>query len=244
MATPILTLTGIDEKTEPSWINAMARTFKKPSMAPALEFAILRSPKIDASPRYPGRDAIKRITSYVYPENLAFHLCGRYARMVHSMEWSELCDVVDFSLVNRVQVNSTECDEKAMITLQRFSMHIGKPVIMQWRDSVFPFVPGVNLLQDRSGGRGIVETAWFRPSALCAKARAPIGFAGGLSPENAGAALEWMIPNTARNPFWIDCESSLRTNDWFDQNKAYDMAMAVHKAAPGLMTFTPDKAKP
>ena len=60
-----------------------------------------------------------------------------------------------------------------------------------------------------SGGRGIVETEWARPDALCTKARAPIGFAGGLSPENVGDALKWMVGNTARNPFCPVCVAKL-----------------------------------
>ena len=172
---PLLTMTGVDAKTDPKWMERMLRQFILTTGFSALEFAILRSPKVDQSPRYPGRDAIKKLTSVGHSGDFAFHLCGRYARMIYTLEWAELCDIIDFRTVGRVQVNSAEADEKAMITLLRFSAHIGKPVIMQWRGNTFPAVPGLHLLQDRSGGQGIAETAWSKPDATCIKG----GEAGG-----------------------------------------------------------------
>lgn len=232
MSLPILTMTGIDAKTDPAWIKSMLRKYVKTDGYSALEFAILRSPKVDQSPRYPGRDVINRLTSAAYPGDFAFHLCGRYARMVHSLEWTELCDIIDFSKVGRVQVNSSESDDKAILTLWRFSVHIGKPVIMQWRGYEFPAVPGLHLLQDNSGGQGVVETVWSAPSKASVKAKNVIGFAGGLCPDNVGDALAKIVPASKKSRFWIDCESSLRTDDWFDQSKAEAMADAVKTALP------------
>lgn len=235
MTLPILTMTGIDAKTDPKWINAMLRRFVLTTGYSALEFAILRSPKVDQSPRYPVRDVVKRLTGSANSGDFAFHLCGRYARMVHSLEWAELCDIIDFSAVGRVQVNSAEADEKAILTLWRFGQHINKPVIMQWRADEFPLVPStVHLLQDRSGGNGISETQWAIPDCSTQRGRtfAPIGYAGGLGPDNVGDALKSIRPSSRGRRFWIDCESSLRTDNWFDQEKAEAMAFAVKAALP------------
>jgi phosphoribosylanthranilate isomerase len=235
MTLPILTMTGIDGKTDHNWIKSMLRKHVLTTGYSGLEFAILRSPKVDQSPRYPTRDVIKRLISEAHPGDFAFHLCGRYARMVHSQEWAELCDIIDFSAVGRVQVNSTEADEKAILNLWRFSVHINKPVIMQWRADEFPLVPSsVHLLQDRSGGNGISETRWAIPDRSAQKGRniAPIGYAGGLGPESVADALTKIKPASRGRRFWIDCESSLRTDDWFDQSKAEAMAAAVHAALP------------
>lgn len=235
MSLPILTMTGIDAKTDPKWIKSMLRKYILNSGYSGLEFAILRSPKVDQSPRYPTRDVVKRLVSEAKPGDFAFHLCGRYARMVHSLEWAELCDIIDFSMVGRVQVNSTEADEKAILTLWRFSQHINKPVIMQWRADEFPLVPhSVHLLQDRSGGTGLAETRWAVPdqSTLRGRTYAPIGYAGGLGPANVADALTRIRPLSRGRRFWIDCESSLRTDDWFDQSKAEAMAEAVYAAMP------------
>lgn len=235
MSLPILTMTGVDAKTDPKWIKSMLRKYILNSGYSGLEFAILRSPKVDQSPRYPTRDVIKRLVSEAKPGDFAFHLCGRYARMVHSLEWAELCDIIDFSMVGRVQVNSTEADEKAILTLWRFSQHINKPVIMQWRADEFPLVPHtVHLLQDRSGGTGLAETRWAVPDQSTHRGQtyAPIGYAGGLGPANVADALAKINPLSRGRRFWIDCESSLRADDWFDQSKAEAMAAAVHAALP------------
>lgn len=231
----ILTLTGIDAKTDPKWVRTAIKSLIRTTGYSGLEFGILRSPKVDQSPRYPGRDTIKRLLSAGYPGDFSFHLCGRYARMVHSLEWAELCDIIDFTTVGRVQVNSAECDEKAMMTLMRFSIHIGLPVIMQWRDAVFPCVPAqIHLLQDRSGGRGIAETDWTVPDHMCIKAKRTVGYAGGLGPDNVAAAMPAICRASCGAQFWVDCESSLRTDDWFDTAKADAMIDAVRGALPKL----------
>lgn len=216
-----LTLTGLDARTDVGGIKKLISDFEN------IEFGILRSPKVGMSPRYPVASAIRGITSYVYPQNLAFHLCGRYARMVHSLEWGELCDIIDFDLVGRVQVNSTECDDKALITLQRFSAHIDKPVVMQWRGDRFPAVPVLQVLQDRSGGQGIEEETWIGPDPLCRRFSSFIGYAGGLNPSNIAAALPNIKKAAGGLPFWIDCESGIRTDDWLDLDKCRQMAEVV-----------------
>lgn len=218
---PTITMTGLDERVSLKWLKDKWRNFIHPAASTFFEFAILRSPKAGQNPRYPIDNVVEEITQAINPDQLAFHLCGGYARMVHSLDWAELCNAVDFSRVRRVQVNSTECDERAMITLQRFSVHIGLPVIMQWRGDEFPCVPGLSLLQDRSGGRGVLESSWARPDALCQKcATSRIGYAGGLGPDNIRDALPMIAAASRGKQFWIDCESSLRTDDWFDQEKA------------------------
>lgn len=225
----LLTLTGVDARTTASWIKNMGRKFVDPRQNTRIEFGILRSPNVGQSPRYPTKADIQKIVNYVYPNQLAFHLCGRYAEMVHTLEWGELCDIVDFDLVSRVQVNSTKSDAQAILTLQRFSIHIGKPVVMQWRGPEFPSAPGLALLQDRSGGRGVAETEWFKPDMMCRhpQSRTSIGYAGGLNPDNVRAAIPAMKAAAMGKPFWIDCESGIRTDDWLDVEKAEAMAIAV-----------------
>lgn len=227
MTIPLLTLTGIDERTPIDWLLETIKSVPLMNHKPVVEFGILRSPKAGTAPRYPSVEIIDRIVENVPTSALAFHLCGRYARMVHEGTWWELVREVDFKRVNRVQVNSTECDERAMLNLQRFSIFINLPVIMQWREDVFPLVPGLHLLQDRSGGRGVSETYWACPEPRCRPPHTEIGYAGGLNPSNVNGALRVMSLSADRPWFWIDCESGIRTDDWFDVSKAQQMIDAV-----------------
>lgn len=223
----ILTLTGIDERTDVSWIDKMNTKFRLPSSGRSgLEFGILLSPKDQASPRYASMQTITRF-SPLYPHTIAYHLCGGYARMVLSPNWTDLCSLVNFDLINRVQVNTKDDSAEAILTLQQFSAHIGKPVIMQWRGDHFPYIANLSLLQDNSGGRGVLETNWISRHYTSLLVRPqPVGYAGGLGPDNIREELPRIV-NASKGNFWIDCESSLRTDDWFDQDKAEAMATAV-----------------
>lgn len=225
MTRPLLTFTGVDANTSAGFIKEVGHKYATLSGYRAVEFAILRSPKAGQSPRYPKRDVVERFHRAIQPHMLAYHLCGGYARMVHEEHWGELEDIIDFSQVGRVQVNSRECDEVAIHRLQRFSMHIGKPVIMQWRGATFPYVPHVDLLQDRSGGNGVEETSWSSPDALCKKAGGHvfIGYAGGLNPDNFATKVQEIKKAARGKAFWMDCESGVRTNDWFDTTKVQAM---------------------
>ena len=224
----ILTLIGIDEKTDVNWIDKMNSRFRLPGTnAAGIEFGILLSPKKKESPRYVSEKTRERFTRYLYPHTLAFHLCGGYSRMVLEHNWLELGDAINFDLINRVQVNTLERSAVGIVTLQQFSAHIGKPVIMQWSGNNFPYFAELSLLQDNSGGRGIKEERWISRlyTSPLVPAR-PAGYAGGLGPDNIRAELPAIV-SASKGNFWIDCESSLRTDDWFDQDKAEAMAVAV-----------------
>lgn len=225
MSRPLLTFTGIDARTSASWIKDIASSTAQLSGYGALEFAILRSPKAGQSNRYPTRQVVEGFHRSVRPDYLAYHLCGGYARMVHEERWGELFDIIDFDQVGRVQVNSVECDANAIVTLQRFAVAIGKPVIMQWRGDTFPLAIGIDILQDRSGGKGEVPDRWISPDPLCKKARgdAFIGYAGGLGPDVLRDQLPHIVKAAKGKRFWLDCESGIRTNDWFDISKVEAM---------------------
>jgi hypothetical protein len=227
MTIPLLTLTGVDERTPIDWMLEAVKSVPLMNHKPVLEFGILRSPKAGTAPRFPSVQVIDRIVESVPPSALAFHLCGRYARMVHEGHWWDLVREIDFKRVSRVQVNSIEYNERAMLNLQRFSIFINLPVIMQWRGGSFPLVPGLHLLQDRSGGKGIVETAWIAPEVHCRAPHTEIGYAGGLNPANINGAISVIAKAAERPWFWIDCESGIRTDDWFDVIKAQAMIDAV-----------------
>lgn len=252
MTSPFLTLTGIDEHTDPKWLNEILRNVHDTGLIwntgySAVEFGILRSPKAGDHPRFPDRRTVAKLLAAGHPGDFAFHLCGAYARMVEEGEWTALCDILDFDKVGRVQVNlpqpATDFGvDVRILNLWRFSVFIGRPVIMQWRGGSFPAVPkGLQLLQDHSGGKGQLAEDWTVPSPACLKAGTMFGYAGGLSEYNIDRQLNKMAMATGNKiNFWVDCESSVRTGDKFDMVKAQGMVDAVHrKLAPAK--FQPRK---
>ena len=46
-----------------------------------------------------------------------------------------------------------------------------------------------------------------------------IGYAGGISPDNVADKLTYLFENVRDGEFWIDMESGVRTDDWFDLDK-------------------------
>ena len=69
------------------------------------------------------------------------------------------------------------------------------------------------MLLDASGGRGIDTPIDVFPTSR------KIGYAGGLNPENIADKLSFLMENVKIGRFWIDMESGVRTNDWFDLDK-------------------------
>lgn len=65
----------------------------------------------------------------------------------------------------------------------------------------------MSVLFDASCGKGIVASTYqpplTNPDVMC-------GYAGGLGPDNVGAAMEALIDVAEGKPIWIDMESSLR----------------------------------
>ena len=69
------------------------------------------------------------------------------------------------------------------------------------------------MLLDASGGLGIDTPIVLYPS------NGKIGYAGGINEGNVATKLEYLLRNVRTGDFWIDMESGVRTDDWFDLDK-------------------------
>lgn len=70
----------------------------------------------------------------------------------------------------------------------------------------------VTMLLDASGGEGV-------DTSLVAFAGRKVGYAGGINADNVGDKLTFLMENEQVGDFWIDMESGVRTDDWFDLDK-------------------------
>ena len=94
--------------------------------------------------------------------------------------------------------------------------------LIQTYDSSMTFPKNVTMLVDESKGTGVLASSWPSPPK-----EYNIGYAGGIGPKNVKSVLQNLLKSTSEGErtFWIDMESSLRSNkdgiDIFDLDKCY-----------------------
>lgn len=141
---------------------------------------------------------------------LALHVCGPRAR--RQLRDGGLGSLM--SCLARVQVNGAVHANELPGLLARV------PLLVTQHDAVNAPLAAAKverhaLLVDASGGRGLLPVTWERPETA-----KPVGFAGGLSPDNLGSQMP-KIAAVARGDWWVDMESQLRNEeDCFDEERA------------------------
>lgn len=202
-----LTLTGADEQTDLDPLRHYQ----------GVEIGLLYSANPEG-PRYPRLEWLYEAARYL--PHVALHVCGRQGR--ENLASGLLDPLVE--LVERIQLNGAVSTQQLSVVCRRYPEHTVITQAHLGNTELLAFEPSSAhnhaVLLDSSGGRGRLPTAWYRP--LTDK---PVGFAGGLSWENLPRELP-RIMHVVREAlgleatYWIDMESSLRTEDRFDVNIA------------------------
>lgn len=150
-------------------------------------------------PRYPSLNEVQTlVTKFSVP--LAFHFCGSFARNFKQFP--------EFALIGRRQIN--------LPVYEPLDEYPG--CILQHRKGTFPLEQdnGIQWLHDESGGRGQVpQQRPPNPGFL-------VGYAGGISATNVKD-----VCNELTGEYWIDMESSIRTNDRLDLQKCEDICKLI-----------------
>lgn len=201
-----MTITGIDERTRIADIVRLTEQY------PWLEIGMLYTATPEGRNRYPSLEWIVE-TASTLANRCALHVCGRGAR--GKLLQGGLVAATDN--VSRIQING-RIDDTILREACRCFRRSTTVITQDNRDNVsFRDVPPFAnhaILVDGSGGRGITPTEWFRPATW-----KPVGFAGGLGPDNLAVELP-KIAAVARGDWWVDMETGVRTDDWFDIEKA------------------------
>ncbi len=212
----LVTITGIDVHTDLDLARALCDRYP-------LEFAMLCDPEREGrSARVPEPAFAAELARHFAPGQLAFHLCGDYSNMAKRLDVAPLDQIFDFSRVRRLQVNAPDYSTQDLVNLQDLAKSTGCVVIVQNTGDVIPFMDELQFLDDASAGRGMVPERRAAPDRAYVTARpaVPVGYAGGLSPENLGAKLAALQEINPSVPYWIDAASGVRdANNHLDLDK-------------------------
>lgn len=229
-----ITFTGVDESTDIAQLQEIQKAF------PLAEFGILTSYKwADNGPRYPSPDFIEAIRYKGL--NLALHVCGKAAHDVSLKDgWDKYEKTLGKEVLTgfkRIQINvgkRSDNPEYCWIPIV-----IGQELIIQsngadctslfestinhWASAPYPHRDTISTLIDPSGGRGQSSeiVLYKRPGFKR-------GYAGGINPTNVEEKLSYLLANES-NPFWIDMESGVRTDNLFDLNKVVQVLQTCYK---------------
>jgi len=222
-----ITFTGIDARTDLRELQAIQQQY------PIAEFGVLTSYHWNENGnRYLNPALVKNLRGQGL--NLALHICGSAAHDAAVGKWEYIDETifapsapVGIELFKRVQLNLAERKDnpdycwipliigQELIVQQRaeLELQLFENTLKKWKAGPFPHRDTISALLDSSGGRGLDTPLKVWPS------NGKIGYAGGINPDNVAEKLSFLLQNVRMGKFWIDMESGVRTDDWFDIDK-------------------------
>jgi len=211
-----ITFTGIDGRTDLGALWEIQQEF------PMVEWGVLVAKNWrDNGNRYFNPSYLEALDCHSL--HLSCHLCGSIARAAVRGDWEpfRLWARSCFGIFDRCQINIAASQENPdRFTLSEDDLILFDEVILQQRsaDNCPLFMASypdehITTLLDASGGEGINTP--IVPLNLVHK----IGYAGGMNEDNVADKLRYLLESDRVHDFWIDMESGVRTDDWFDIDK-------------------------
>lgn len=240
MGLKIVTLTGADDAISPSKLVELSKKF------PMAEWGILYFPEKEGSARNPTPEWREKALSFD-GLNLSAHLCGKQVFRELLNPHVRDARISDLRKYKRVQLNINARDQDffddevidVFRTLHKADIHIilqlhdrTKDVIAQFIAEVSPLkINLIDIIFDASQGKGTKPDAWPVPFAAAHKNIFCV-FAGGLNPDNVEAELPKIHAVGTKwgdQPYGIDMETGVRTDNQFDLGKA-ERVLAITSA--------------
>lgn len=224
-----VTITGADNGVDPKELAALSAEF------PFVEWGILLSAKRQGTPRYPGPGWLGSLERLAFAGSVALsaHACGQIARRIMGGDKHFVLSALQMGY-RRIQLNGfglpcPELDRVAYVAASgrvELILQVQAEEHLQTTATFAAALPGsASILFDPSGGRGVEPFRW-PPDPHGAR----MGFAGGINPENVEQVIgEIAVTRLGSEPWWIDMESGVRTDDRFDLAK---VRAVLERAAP------------
>ena len=211
-----ITFTGIDANTDIQELIDIQREY------PIAEFGVLTSYHwYENGNRYLNPAFLSNLYAGNGKLNLALHVCGSAAADAAWGYWDKVDELTihTLPLFKRIQLN---IGNRSDLPYHIQTKGLPYEVIIQQRSCETDLYmrskrandnKNVSMLIDDSGGQG--KEIKLRVLITDGK----IGYAGGLCESNVAANLDYLLRTDNAGDFWIDMESGVRTDDWFDTGK-------------------------
>lgn len=217
----LVTFTGVDDRTSLDVLKLLDNK--------NIEWGILVSGNNtdkDTATRFPNFETIDKILNLGL-NNVSCHICGNFAR--HYVKTGDFSQIRDFLTQERVEKFSRfQLNIRGYDRYKPFVIEEDIHIIIQVSDSksyqyfykMQELNPNkVEALIDYSGGKG--KLGCFN---YVSDGDEIFGYAGGINVNNVAYILGYIEGRMKYNvKYWIDMESSVRTDDWFDLNKVSEV---------------------
>lgn len=224
-----VTFTGVDNKTSPTSLQILASRYN------TIEFGILVSKSntdLDKVTRFPNFETIDKVLNANLP-SVSCHICGELARhYVHTGDFSEIKDFLGQQRIDkfsRFQLNIRGYDNYNLFVIEEdihIIIQVSDAKSYQYFYQMQELNPNkVEALIDYSGGHG--KLGCFN---YVSDGDEIFGYAGGININNVAYILGYIEGRMEFDVnYWIDMESSVRTDDWFDTSKVREICSEVEK---------------
>lgn len=182
--------------------------------------------------RFPSFETIDRILNLGL-NNVSCHICGNFAR--HYVKTGDFSQIRDFLTQERVEKFSRfQLNIRGYDRYKTFIIEEDIHIIIQVSDlksyqyfyQMQKLNPNkVEALIDYSGGKG--KLGCFN---YVSNGNETLGYAGGINANNVTYISGYIEGRMEHNvKYWIDMESSVRTDDWFDLNKVSEVLSEIKR---------------
>ena len=188
-----VTITGADDAIDIHQLVDLSMEF------PFVEWGILVSKSKGGSPRFPSRSWIDHLDESVRKRRIrvAMHICGKWMRelLTGELRWEDLPSAANFAQTFQFNTHGIQVTPSQDGCLAKLSERRAlRTFIFQWNSLAEQLARlaqrkgfSITGLFDNSGGAGILpESGWPSPQNI----PFPMGFAGGLGPNNVIEQLE------------------------------------------------------
>ena len=148
------------------------------------------------------------------------------------LDWFKAQMCYDMPLIQRIQLNmSKNTADNINVDALRGVMYEFRHTefIFQYNDKTKDAIEKLHkshakfsLLFDASGGNGISPAQWQKPIYD----EHPMGYSGGLSPDNVVGNLRKIESLVGDNEIWIDAEGKLKSQTLFEEKPLFDTQIA------------------